>query len=494
MRGGWVAGIALALAFAALACVPAAPPNSEAPVIPQATLIPPDDPVAHSFLTDPLTCTQPVATTGAVDNAFDAVWAPDSTRVAVSRIVTIPNARMVTGTEEEQRVTILDVGTGRTRDLGQGSKPAWSGTGTYLSYWRDADDDLRVVNGDRLVALIPSTQPMVRWVGDTLYFFHEREIRAWKDGLSWTVANVLEDLEPKYPHDDVYFSADGQKFTMTRYYTSGDVERYLGTTATGWMDPIGDGNTLFTQWSPVGHTLLFRSAGAVSLVSDDGSTRSADLRSLPGPVHEWTADGALLFGKVSPSTTAAIDPFVAFDDETTIARLPNLFGVRAFSPNGRFFAGTSRTGLYSTEFDVYSCGAAEDAARADTTARARIARLDADPRRFVRPVSGAITQYVQGSHTGIDVSAPFGAIIVAADDGVVDAVGLVPVGGRRVCVLHANGLESCDYHTALPLVSIGEQVVRGQPVALVGMTGATTAPHVHWEAKSNGMIVDPLKQ
>jgi murein DD-endopeptidase MepM/ murein hydrolase activator NlpD len=43
-------------------------------------------------------------------------------------------------------------------------------------------------------------------------------------------------------------------------------------------------------------------------------------------------------------------------------------------------------------------------------------------------------------------------------------------------------------------VWIGEHVVRGQPVALVGMTGMTFGPHVHWEAKLNGMVVDPLKQ
>ena len=128
------------------------------------------------------------------------------------------------------------------------------------------------------------------------------------------------------------------------------------------------------------------------------------------------------------------------------------------------------------------------------TGSAGNARIDSDPRRFVRPVSGAVTQYLQGSHTGIDVSAPVGAIIVAADDGVVDEVGLVPVGGRRVCVLHQSGIESCDYHTSLPLVAIGDHVARGQPVALIGMTGMTTGPHVHWEAKRDGMIVDPLKQ
>ena len=98
----------------------------------------------------------------------------------------------------------------------------------------------------------------------------------------------------------------------------------------------------------------------------------------------------------------------------------------------------------------------------------------------MRPAAAAITQYVQGSHTGIDVAAPYGTIIVAA-------------GGRRVCVMHAGGLETCDYHTALSLVAIGEHVVRGQPVALMGMTGVTTGPHVHWEAKRNGPIVDPLK-
>lgn len=73
-----------------------------------------------------------------------------------------------------------------------------------------------------------------------------------------------------------------------------------------------------------------------------------------------------------------------------------------------------------------------------------------------------------------------------------NAVGWVPVGGRRVCVMHAESLESCGYHTSLSLVAVGDAVVRGQAIALVGMTGQTTGPHVHWEVRQNGRFVDPL--
>ena len=457
-----------------------------------------NDPSLTAPSADPLSCIERAAIPQ-IDNAFDAKWADDSHTIAVSRIVTIPNARMITGTEEDQRISLVDIATGSVRDVGQGSKPQWSGGGTYLSYWREGDDDLRILLGSSLAGLVPSTQPDVRWVGDELYFFHDGEIRVWKNGLSWTVANVIDDLVPKYPRDDVYFSADGQRFTMTRYFPSGDVERYLGTTMTGVMTPLGDGNTLFTQWSPVGHALLLRSATAVTLVADDGTASSASVKALSGAVHGWTGDGRLFFGTMSPTlpSASAFDTFAIFGDESTVTAIPNLLGVRAFSPDGRYFMGTTRTGLYSTQLEVYRCGApalAKADPRADTVARARAASIAADPRRFVRPVSGAISQYLQGSHTGIDVAAPVGAILVASDDGVVDAVGWVPVGGRRVCVLHQGGLESCDYHTSLALVAIGDHVVRGQPVALVGMTGMTNGPHVHWEAKLNGMVVDPLKQ
>jgi murein DD-endopeptidase MepM/ murein hydrolase activator NlpD len=457
--------------------------------IPDAAL--PDDPQA----TDPLTCSDR-ATIPTIDNAFEATWAPDSKTLAISKIVTIPNRRTITGYEEDQRLTLLNIATGQVREIGQGSEPAFSGSGAYLSYWTAGYQQLRVLLGTKIVAYIDSTLPETRWVGDELYFFHDDEIRVWTNGLQWTVAHVPHDLIPSYPRDDVYFSADGQQFTMNRYFQNGTTERYLGTTRTGAMTAL-DGNVSFSEWSPVGHTLLERTADGVALVLENGTRENARVADLAGRVHGWTADGRLYFGKMSPTVPGgnAFDRFTLWGTDT-ITTLPNLLGIRAFSPDGKFFAGTTRTGLYPTQLEVYQCGVTAtptEATRADTAARSRQQRIESDGRRFVRPVSGAITQFLQGSHTGIDIAAPYGSIIVAADDGVVDAVGWVPVGGRRVCV-EQGGIESCDYHTSLPLVSIGDHVVRGQPVALIGLTGATSGPHVHWEVKRDGRVVDPLKQ
>src|SRR6185503_5465697 len=108
------------------------------------------------------------------------------------------------------------------------------------------------------------------------------------------------------------------------------------------------------------------------------------------------------------------------------------------------------------------------------------------------PVRGVLTQYYWWGHTGVDLAAPYGTGIAASDDGVVVATGWVAVGGLRVCVQHAGGLQTCYYHTSAVYVTPGEVVSRGQLIAAIGMTGVTTGPHVHWEVKLNGVAVNPL--
>ena len=459
----------------------------------------PDDRALHtSAPVDPLRCTDR-ATLPIIEHVIDIKWAPDASAVAVTRIVTVPSRTTITGYEEQQVLTVLNVRTNTVRELGEGNRAQWSGSGAYLSYWRD-DGLLHVMLGGSQAGLIDASDPAVRWAGDTLYYWYEDEIRAWHAGQTWTVSHVAPELAIQYPRDDAYFSADAQRFTITQYSLDGTADRYVGVTSTGDAAPLVEPGTTFTEWAPRDHTLLVRSNDRIVLRSD-GDDASAPLSQFPGTVHGWTADGRLLVGAVSPTvpggnvldTMAVWDPSEAADRAT--ATLPNLFGARVFSPDGRWFAGVSRTGLYTTQLELYRCGVAQGQGldtRADPVARSRQARIDADSRRFVRPVAGAITQFLQGTHTGIDIAAPFGSIIVAADDGVIDATGWVQVGGRRVCVQHARGLESCYYHTSAALVSVGQQVVRGQPIALIGMTGATTGPHLHWEVKQNERIVDPL--
>ena len=108
------------------------------------------------------------------------------------------------------------------------------------------------------------------------------------------------------------------------------------------------------------------------------------------------------------------------------------------------------------------------------------------------PTDGIVTQLFSQAHTGIDIAAPYGSAVVASDSGTVTEVGWRGPGGLSVCVLLDWGLEVCDYHLAATNVELGERVVVGQRIASVGSSGVSTGPHVHWEARTNGVLVDPM--
>jgi len=108
------------------------------------------------------------------------------------------------------------------------------------------------------------------------------------------------------------------------------------------------------------------------------------------------------------------------------------------------------------------------------------------------PTDGIVTQLFSHVHTGIDIAAPYGSPVVASDSGTVTEVGWRGPGGLSVCVLLDWGLEVCDYHLSATNVELGERVVVGQRIASVGSSGVSTGPHVHWEARTNGVLVDPM--
>lgn len=430
-------------------------------------------------------CTVPVALP-AIPDVIGVAWSPDGRTLAIDRVVALPSDR-ITGSPEEFFLDALDLATGALRPLGVGERQQWSGSGRYLSYW-SWNGELRITVGGLVIAALPeATIPDARWVGDTLYYFAKDELRAWSAGASRTVATLPAGLDLRYPADDAAWSADAERFTITRYALDGTVRRYLGTTRTGALEPLATADATYTEWAPRGATLLVRTPDRLEL-HDDGDIRTLPLARAAGPVHQWTADGrTVLLGPVTPQITPAVafDAFTPWGDGPG-ALLPDLVGPRGFSPDGRYFSGDRRTGLRTTELALYRCGSADPPPVAPT------ASFPPSELRALRPVVGAITQVLTPRHTGIDLAAPLGSLIVADDDGIVTAVGWVSVGGRRVCVGHPSGVESCAYHTSAALVQVGERVARGQPIALVGLTGVTTGPHVHWEARIGTRIVDPL--
>ncbi|VWC01229.1 M23 family metallopeptidase [Burkholderia dolosa] len=98
-------------------------------------------------------------------------------------------------------------------------------------------------------------------------------------------------------------------------------------------------------------------------------------------------------------------------------------------------------------------------------------------------------------HTGVDLAAPSGTPVDAAADGVVSFVGTDPGGyGRYVIVDHADGYSTYYAHLSAFArgLKVGEPVKQGQRIGSVGMTGAATGPHLHFEVRVANDPVDPL--
>ncbi|MET3762009.1 M23 family metallopeptidase [Sphingomonas sp. UYEF23] len=97
-------------------------------------------------------------------------------------------------------------------------------------------------------------------------------------------------------------------------------------------------------------------------------------------------------------------------------------------------------------------------------------------------------------HSGLDVAKPQGSVLLAPADGVVILAADHPftLEGNLLMIDHGNGLNTAFLHLARIDVRVGERVRRGQPVALSGMTGRATGPHLHWSLKWREAKIDPL--
>ena len=95
-------------------------------------------------------------------------------------------------------------------------------------------------------------------------------------------------------------------------------------------------------------------------------------------------------------------------------------------------------------------------------------------------------------HNGIDIAAPMGTPLLAADGGVVLVSGWRGGYGNYLVIDHGAGISTAYGHNSRLLVKEGETVVRGQRIALIGSTGLSTGPHVHFEVRINGQPTNPM--
>lgn len=131
-----------------------------------------------------------------------------------------------------------------------------------------------------------------------------------------------------------------------------------------------------------------------------------------------------------------------------------------------------------------------------------VERLAATP--SIMPTTGWLTSafsrmrshpilHVARAHEGLDVSAPMGTPIEAPAKGTVIQAGWVAGYGNTVTIDHGYGITTRFAHASRILARVGTRVDRGERIALVGNSGLSTGPHLHYEVHVNGRPVDPRR-
>ena len=144
-------------------------------------------------------------------------------------------------------------------------------------------------------------------------------------------------------------------------------------------------------------------------------------------------------------------------------------------PSGEAYAGQNH-GAYEMELDI-----------SDNTA--------------VMPVIGTVTSDYgtrehpvysgESFHAGRDIAADEGSPVYAVLDGTVTQAGTAQMAGKYLKILHRDGTETFYCHCSELIAQNGDEVKKGDVIALVGQTGLATGPHLHFEYHKNGKASDP---
>ncbi|NLO46809.1 MAG: peptidoglycan DD-metalloendopeptidase family protein [Clostridiales bacterium] len=115
--------------------------------------------------------------------------------------------------------------------------------------------------------------------------------------------------------------------------------------------------------------------------------------------------------------------------------------------------------------------------------------------RYITSLFGQRLHPVLGyykSHNGVDIGASYGTDILAADSGVVVTSEYSSSYGNYIMIMHGGGRYTLYAHMSQRYSSVGDEVSQGETIGLVGSTGMSTGPHIHYEVYEAGKRVNPL--
>lgn len=158
-----------------------------------------------------------------------------------------------------------------------------------------------------------------------------------------------------------------------------------------------------------------------------------------------------------------------------------------------------RTGYKKLPFGKYLTSSSKKKSRSRRSQYARYdtnTKIKVDHGRFMWPVGGKFTSAFGirngRRHDGIDISAPNGTAIKAADAGKVVFSGKMRGYGNLIIVRHKDDFFTVYAHNSLNLARKGSSVKKGQLIAKVGRTGRATGPHLHFEVRHGQKARNPL--
>ena len=166
-------------------------------------------------------------------------------------------------------------------------------------------------------------------------------------------------------------------------------------------------------------------------------------------------------------------------------RLEGLFR-KAITKNGRLAMVFVMAGLLA--FSLVNCSSVKGSSRGDSplTDPVPAARVSMDFGNRLNPITKK--DYF---HTGIDLAADSGTAVLAAEGGTVATADKNEQLGNYVLLRHDNGMETFYAHLDSYLVKPGQRVAKAEKIALVGSTGVSTGPHLHFEVRQDGKPIDP---